>query len=205
MDEFGDAGRIPNMAQALALYRGKGVGIVAGVQSLGLMRAVYGEDEWTAVRDGFGSLVVLAANMPAELRREVTDQLGKWTLLHQHESASWNSPSVSLGGHGANLSLGGIGAGRSTPTRHPVDLVPMDQWAVWGQARAAIVRSLQPTWWVPVAVPIRPTPLGAPEPEPGGDWRALERERVARLGATLCEPVLPDQSPADASDRPLLS
>jgi len=198
MDEFGDAGRIPNMAQALALYRGKGVAIVAGVQSFGLMRAVYGEDEWTAVRDGFGALLVLAANMPVELRREVTDQLGKWTLLHEHESASWNSPSASLGGHGANVSLGSIGAGRSTPTRHPVDLVPMDQWAVWGAARAAVVRSLQPTWWVPVAVPIQPTPLGPPTPEPAGDWRQLEAERVARLGATLSEHR---GLPADAAER----
>jgi MYXO-CTERM domain-containing protein len=31
MDEFGDAGRVANMGQALALYRGKGVSIVAGV------------------------------------------------------------------------------------------------------------------------------------------------------------------------------
>jgi type IV secretory pathway TraG/TraD family ATPase VirD4 len=204
MDEFGDAGRVPNMAQALALYRGKGVAIVAGVQSLGLMRAVYGEDEWTAVRDGFGSLLVLAANMPAELRREVTDQLGKWTLLHQHESSSWNSPSVSLGAHGANLSLGGLGGGRSTPTRHPVDLIPMDQWAVWGAARAAIVRSLQPTWWVPVAVPIEPAPLGPPTPEPAGDWRELERERVARLGATLGERLVPELSAAADERHKLL-
>ncbi len=205
MDEFGDAGRVPNMAQALALYRGKGVAIVAGVQSFGLMRAVYGEDEWTAVRDGFGALLVLAANMPAELRREVTDQLGKWTLLHEHESASWNSPSVSLSGHGANVSLGNVGAGRSTPTRHPVDLVPTDQWAVWGAARAAVVRSLQPTWWVPVAVPIEPAPLGPAVPEPAGDWRELERERVARLGAMLGEQLVPEMGVADERHKPLLS
>jgi hypothetical protein len=197
MDEFGDAGRIPNMAQALALYRGKGVAIVAGVQSLGLMRAVYGEDEWTAVRDGFGSLLVLAANMPAELRREVTDQLGKWTLLHEHESSSWNSPSVSFGQHGPNVSLGNLGAGRSTPTRHPVDLVPMDQWAVWGRARAAIVRSLQPTWWVPVPVPLEPAPLGPRVTEPAGDWRELEAERVASLGATLDRQLGPARAAPD--------
>jgi len=200
MDEFGDAGRIPNMAQALALYRGKGVGIVAGVQSLGLMRAVYGESEWTAVRDGFGTLVVLAANMPAELRREVTDQLGKWTRLHEHTANNWNSPSLSLSGHGASVSLGGIGGGRSTPTRHPVDLIPMDQWAVWGAARAAIVRSLQPTWWVPVGVSLQPAPLGPPVPEPAGDWRSLEKERVAQLGEVLGEPLTP-QSPSSTTGR----
>ncbi len=129
----------------------------------------------------------------------MTDQLGKWTLLHEHESARWNSPSVSLGGHGATASLGSIGAGRSSPTRHPVDLIPMDPWAVWGAARAAVVRSLQPTWWVPVAAPIQPAPLGAPAPEPAGDWRELQRERVARLGATLGE-QLADAAPATGLD-----
>lgn len=128
------------------------------------MRAVYGEDEWTAVPDRFGTQLVLAANMPAELRREVTDQLGKWTLLQEQESVSWNSPSVSLGGHGVNVSFGNVGAGRSTPTRDPVDLIPMDQWAVWAKARTAIVRSLRPTCWVPVAVPIEPAPLGSAAP-----------------------------------------
>jgi type IV secretory pathway TraG/TraD family ATPase VirD4 len=187
MDEFGDAGRIPNMAQALALYRSKGVAIVAGVQSLGLMRAVYGEDDWQAVRDGFGTLVVLAANMPGELRQEITAQLGKWTRLHEHASSSWSSPSMSLGGAGTSIGLGSIGTGKSTATRHPVDLVPIDQWAVWGQARAAIVRGLAPTWWVPVPVPIEPAPLGALAAEPAGDWRELERERVAGLGDSLGE------------------
>jgi hypothetical protein len=200
MDEFGDAGRIPNMAQALALYRSKGVGIVAGVQSLGLMRAVYGEDEWTAVRDGFGSLVILAANMPGDLRREVTEQLGKWTRLHEHTSSSWSSPSVSLGASGASIGLGSIGTGASTPTRHPVDLVPMDQWAVWGAARAAVVRALAPTWWVPVPVPIQPAPPGPAAAEAAGDWRDLERERVARLGEALgpvaAEPAEPRQKAA---------
>lgn len=190
MDEFGDAGRIPNMAQALALYRSKGVAIVAGVQSLGLMRAVYGEDEWQAVRDGFGTLLVLAANMPGELRQEITAQLGKWTRLHEHSSSSWSSPSMSLGGAGTSIGLGSIGRGKSTATRHPVDLVPIDQWAVWGAARAAIVRGLAPTWWVPVPVAIEPAPLGELAAEPAGDWRSRERERVAQLGYAVADEVL---------------
>ena len=205
MDEFGDAGRIPNMAQALALYRSKGVGIVAGVQSLGLMRAVYGDDEWSAVRDGFGTLMVLAANMPGELRREVTEQLGKWTRLHEHTSASWSSPSMSFGAGGVNLSLGNIGSGSSTPTRHPVDLVPMDQWAVWASARAAIVRALEPTWWVPLSVPIQPAPPGPAAAEPAADWRALERERVARLGEALGDELVAElATPAGERRKPPL-
>jgi hypothetical protein len=42
---------------------------------------------------------------------------------------------------------------------------------------------------VPVSVPIEPAPLGAPAPDPAGDWRELEAERVARLGEQLGEPV----------------
>jgi len=46
LDEFGDAGRIQTWRRLLAMYRSKGVGIVAGVQSFALMESVYGEREW---------------------------------------------------------------------------------------------------------------------------------------------------------------
>jgi hypothetical protein len=198
MDEFGDAGAIPNMAQALALYRSKGVGIVAGVQSFGLMRETYGEDTWEAVRDGFGTVVVMAANLPGQLRKEMTEQLGKWTRLHEHRASNWNLPSVSLSRGGPSLSLGGIGGSTSTPTRHAVDLVPIDQWSVWGNARAAIVRGVHATWWVPASLPMEPAPLGAVKAEPVGDWRYLERERLAAIGQVV-RPGLPQGAAATAA------
>lgn len=37
MDEFADAGRIPNIEQALILLRSKGAGVIAGVQNLGIL------------------------------------------------------------------------------------------------------------------------------------------------------------------------
>jgi hypothetical protein len=208
MDEFGDAGAVPNMAQALALYRSKGVGIVAGVQSFGLMRETYGEDTWEAVRDGFGSVMVMAANLPGQLRKEMTEQLGKWTRLHEHRAGNWNAPSLSLSRGGPSLSLGSIGASSSTPTRHAVDLVPIDQWSVWGNARAAIVRGVHATWWVPVSLPMEPAPLGAVKAEILGDWRLQELDRLKRIGeavrARLPQCVAPAVAASDESRRKLV-
>ena len=69
----------------------------------------------------------------------------------------------------------------------------------------ALCCSLQPTWWVPVAVPIQPAALGPPTPEPAGDWRELEVERVARLGATLGEQLVPELGAAEKRHKPLFS
>lgn len=67
--------------------------------------------------------------------------------------------------------------------RHSVDLIPMDQWAVWGRARAAIVRSLQPTWWEPVGMPI-------------------EAARSARRSASSSSPSWPPRTSATSRSSP---
>ena len=42
--------------------------------------------------------------------------------------------------------------------------------------------------------------------EPAGDWRELGRERLARLGATLGEQLIPELSAAaDERHKPLFS
>jgi type IV secretory pathway TraG/TraD family ATPase VirD4 len=96
LDEFGDAGRIPNMPQALAMYRSKGVGMVAGVQSFALMETVYGETEWKAVRDGFGTYVVMTANITPQLQHELSEQLGTYTVEHGQGSVSVTAPQASM-------------------------------------------------------------------------------------------------------------
>jgi hypothetical protein len=171
LDEFGDAGRIPNMAQALAMYRSKGVGIVAGVQSFALMESVYGETEWRAVRDGFGTYIVMAAN----------------TMQHTQGSAGLTGPTPS------------VHVGVSAPSRVASPLVPIDQWALWSAARAAIVRGATgPTWWIPWPVDIGPSPVGERLSIGGGDWRVREGKRVAALGAAVrCE--MPEGSNASGS------
>lgn len=40
-------------------------------------------------------------------------------------------------------------------------------------------------------MPLEPAPLGPRVPEPAGDWRELEAERVARLSETLGERLVP--------------
>ncbi len=174
LDEFADAGRIPNMAQALAMYRSKGVGIVAGVQSFALMESVYGETEWRAVRDGFGTYIVLAANITPQLQMELTEQLGSFTMQHTQGGGGITGPNPS------------VHVGVSAPSRVASPLVPIDQWALWSAARAAIVRGASgPTWWIPWPVDIVPSPAGARLTAESGDWRLREANRVASLGAAV--------------------
>jgi hypothetical protein len=143
LDEFGDAGRVPNMASALALYRSKNVGIVAGVQTHSLLKAVYG-GEWEAVRDGFGTVLVLAANLPQHARERLSRELGERRV---------RSLSCSFGTSGPSVALGPVRA---------VDLVARDRWGAWGRARACLVQGQTPTWWIPFSVPLEAT---APVPE----------------------------------------
>src|SRR5207245_2533227 len=102
LDEFGDAGRIPQMAQALALYRAKNVSLVAGIQSYALMESVYGS-EWTAVRDGFGTVFVLTANLDHGLAERLSRELGQFT----RRRANWNiTAHMSVNGPTIGPSLG---------------------------------------------------------------------------------------------------
>ncbi len=191
LDEFGDAGRIPNMAQALAMYRSKGVAIVAGVQSFALMESVYGETEWRAVRDGFGTYIVLTANITPQLQMELTDQLGSFTMQHTQGSAGVTGPSPS------------VHVGVSAPSRVASPLVPIDQWALWSAARAAIVRGATgPTWWIPWPVDIVPSMAGERLVIDGGDWRLREGKRVGALGAAV-RSELPSVTGATGAGTPV--
>jgi hypothetical protein len=170
LDEFGDAGRIPHMAQALALYRAKQVALVAGIQSYALLESVY-RGEWKAVRDGFGTVFVLTANLDRGLAERLGRELGQFT----RRRASW-SIAAQLGASGTTLGPS-FGSGPEIGVR----LVSRDGWGAWSDARACLARAAWPTFWVPCPVEIEPTPLGAKEEVPSEDWRALDAKRLAAL------------------------
>lgn len=165
MDEFGDAGKIPGMAEALALYRSKGVGIIAGIQTYSLMDMVYSQ-EGKAVRDGFGNTFILAQNLPLEMASQLSQQLGTWTKTRMNWNVGMHGPSI-----GSTQDQG-------------VSLVSPGDWATWGSQRACIARigSLL-TWWVGQPINMKPAPLGAPK-EVATDWRAEEAARMARYTAS---------------------
>jgi hypothetical protein len=170
LDEFGDAGRIPHMAQALALYRAKNVSLVAGIQSYALMESVYGR-EWKAVRDGFATTFVLTANLDPGLAGRLSRELSRFT----HRRVSWN---LTAHWNASGPSLGpSLGSGQEIG----VDLVSRDGWGRWSEARACLARAARPTWWVPCPIEIESTPLGATEEAPGADWRAEDARRLAEL------------------------
>ena len=166
LDEFGDCGRIPNIQKALILLRSKGVAIVAGIQNLGLLQNVYPQ-EWKAVMEGFGTRIWLARNLEDELRLKLSQALGKFT--RRIPPANKNTKE----------------------TEKEADLMPVDAWGKWSEARVALGRLHGFTYWQPVAIPIPRTPLG---PElPGGDpWADSDAEAQAAAKAALKAADLPE-------------
>lgn len=151
LDEFGDCGRIPNIQNALALLRSKGVSVTAGIQSMGLLKDVYRND-WEAVLDGFGTQIWLARNLQDEPRLKLSQRLGKFTRK------------VPPSGKNAN------------PTEKEVDLLPVDAWRAWSAAGAALSRQHGFTYWLPLSLQIPKTPLG-PVMAPSDPW--TEREAAS--------------------------
>jgi hypothetical protein len=170
LDEFGDAGRIPHMAQALALYRAKNVSLVAGIQSYALMESVYGR-EWKAVRDGFATTFVLTPNLDPGLAGRLSRELGRFTRrrVTWNLAAHWSAQGPSLGPS--------LGSGQEIG----VDLVSRDEWGRWSDARVCLVRARRPTWWIPCPIEIASTSLSATKEAPAADWRAEDARRLAAL------------------------
>ncbi|MBP1626435.1 MAG: Type secretory pathway VirD4 component-like protein [Holophagaceae bacterium] len=137
LDEFGDAGRMPNIVRSLILLRSKGVSFVAGLQTLGLLKDTYG-DQWQAVAQSFGTKIWLCRNAEEESRELLTRVLGRWIRVTK--------------GHPPH----------TKETESPVDLVPVDAWGRWSDERAAIARSNGYTYWLPLSLDIPRTPLGDP-------------------------------------------
>ena len=166
LDEFGDCGRIPNIQRALVLLRSKGVAIVAGIQNLGLLQDIYPLD-WKAVMGGFVTRIWLARNLDDELRLGLSQALGKFTRLLPPSSKN------------------------AKHSEKDVDLMPLDAWGQWSEARVALGRLHGFTYWLPVAVPIPRTPLGAVTV--GGDpWADSEAEGRAAAQDALKAVELPE-------------
>lgn len=169
LDEFGDCGRIPNIANALALLRSKGVAIMAGIQSMGLLKLVYRQD-WEAVVDGFGTQIWLARNLQDEARMKLSQRLGKLTRK------------VPPAGKNAK------------PTEKEADLLPVDAWGGWSEAGAALSRQHGHTYWLPLSLSIPKTPLGAvrahSDPWTGRALAATDSEPLDTAALALPDPPL---------------
>ncbi len=179
LDEFGDAGRFPNIVRSLVLLRSKGVSIVAGLQTIGLLRDTY-SDQWQAVAQSFGSKIWLTRNSEEESRELLSRVLGKFTRV--------------VKAHTKHV--------KDTETL--VDLVSIDAWGHWSDQRAAIARSNGYTYWLPLSLSIPGTPLGEPvvARDPWKEAEELADEALAEVtqGAPDDSPVLIDGPETPRSD-----
>jgi len=161
LDEFGDAGRLPNIVRSLILLRSKGVSFAAGLQTIGLLKDTYA-DQWQAVAQSFGSKIWLCRNAEEESRELLTRVLGRWIRV--------------IRGHHPH----------TKETESPVDLVPIDAWGKWSDERAAIARSNGYTYWLPLSLDIPHTPLGEPVAQ-RDPWEEAE-ELAAKALQEIAEP-----------------
>jgi hypothetical protein len=160
------------------LLRSKGVSIVAGIQNLGLLQDVYPQD-WKAVMEGFGTRIWLARNLEDELRLRLTQALGKFTRRIPPSNKN------------------------AKETEKEADLMPLDAWGKWSEARVALGRLHGFTYWLPVAIPIPRTPLG-PVMAGGDPWADSESEVRAAAQDALKAVELPEWC-LQVPDAPLSS
>jgi len=165
LDEFGDAGRLPNIVRSLILLRSKGVSFVAGLQTIGLLKDTYA-DQWQAVAQSFGSKIWLCRNAEEESRELLTRVLGRWIRVTK--------------GHHPH----------TKETESPVDLVPIDAWGKWSDERAAIARCNGYTYWLPLSLDFPHTPLGEAVAQ-GDPWE--EAEELAAKALQEIEEPIPDR------------
>lgn len=128
IDELGDAGAIPNLPNALALMRSRGVSVVAGIQSSSLLERTY-RDDADAVRDGFGLRLFYLENFPDEDREDLSKWVGERTLQRVQRKKGEPSPPI-----------------------QKARLLPTDAFGAWGDAGALLARGNRWTWWHPVQI-----------------------------------------------------
>jgi hypothetical protein len=181
LDEFGDCGRIDKIQKALALLRSKGVAIVAAIQNMGLLEDVYPHD-WKAVLKGFGARIWLARNLEADLRLHLSQAIGKFT--RRVPPANRNSKE----------------------TEKDADLMPLNAWGNWSEARVALGCLHGFSYWLPVRIPIPKTLLGPVVPY-GDPWVDSEEEvRTAAQDALKAAGLpewclqMPLESPSPSAD-----
>lgn len=149
MDEFGDAGRIPDIETALLLLRSKGVGIIAGVQNFGILEKAYGRC-LKAVLNGFGTKIVLGARLEDDYRKQLSGHVGKFTLRFKT-------------------------AGSKQDQEREADLLPASEWGQYSNESAVFSRIHGWTYWLAYSIPTPATPLGSPIKD-SGPWLGSDEE-----------------------------
>ena len=87
LDEVGNVGRIPGLADALATLPGAGVSLVLGLQALPQLAATYGQDEARALLGAVHGYVALPG-LGQESAEWVSKGLGSATVAHHKRSTS---------------------------------------------------------------------------------------------------------------------
>lgn len=85
LDEVANIGRIPNFETEIAVLRGRGVGVTAGLQSVSQWDAVYGAAKAQVMVDNFNTTIVLAG-LDYSSANYVSQALGEQTICEERES-----------------------------------------------------------------------------------------------------------------------
>lgn len=125
LEEMANVGRIPDLEKRLATIRSRGILVEMVLQTLGQLKALYG-DAWNTICGCADTMIVLAAN-DLETARYVSDRLGTTTIKTKSQSHSQTdrggSEGISFSYTARPLMLPDEVAGQGDGGLHPDELL----------------------------------------------------------------------------------
>lgn len=77
LDELGNLKKSPNMLRLLSLGRSKGARVIAGIQSISMLREIYGEENSESMLSLFGSVITLSTGSFGDTAKKAAEALGE--------------------------------------------------------------------------------------------------------------------------------
>lgn len=77
LDELGNLSRCPNILKLLSLGRSKGSRVIAGIQSLSMLREIYGVDNAESMLSLFGNVITLSTGTFGDTAKKAAEALGE--------------------------------------------------------------------------------------------------------------------------------
>jgi len=105
LDEFANLGTLPDFPTIISVARGRGLGLVLGIQGLGQLEGLYGRAGADTIKENTTSKAFLHGSSP-ETSRYVSDLLGDATVHTSRQSRSQHGATTSDDARGRPLLTG---------------------------------------------------------------------------------------------------
>ncbi|MGH9898337.1 MAG: type IV secretory system conjugative DNA transfer family protein [Pyrinomonadaceae bacterium] len=154
LDEFANIGRIPNFSTEIAILRGRGIAITAGLQNIEQLEDNYGRAKARVILGNFNSKIVLAG-LDYESAEYISRSLGEVTLEESRTSSTFRGGLLRT-----------IGSRTTSVSKHARRLLTADEIRRIGEReQVTITTNRKPIyskrfWYTAAPNPARHEPLG---------------------------------------------